>query len=115
MTEGRRTYQDLLQERGPLDEYRLIRREVDDGIATITLNDPDSLSSYSARMTGELRHALREAEQDSHVHVLILTGTGKAFSAGGDLRRMRESDIPPVERYEFIRHEFGGLIQEGST
>ena len=63
-------------------------------------------------MTGELRQALQHAEEDSATRVVVLTGVGKAFSTGGDLRRMRDSDSAPLERYEFIRREFGDLIRQ---
>ena len=113
MTQGSpQTYADMLLERGPLDTFELVRVATSDRIATVTLNDPEHLNSYTIRMTGELREALRRAEDAADVRVVILTGTGKAFSAGGDLRRMRESSSAPLERYEFIRHEFGGLIKQ---
>jgi len=106
------TYADMVRERGPLDAFQVVRFEAVDRIATVTLNDPDHLNSYTIRMTGELREALRRAEDAADVRVVILTGAGKAFSAGGDLRRMRDSDSTPLERHEFIRHEFGGLIKQ---
>ena len=113
MTQGSpQTYADMLLERGPLDTFELVRVATSDRIATVTLNDPEHLNSYPIRRTGELREALRRAEDAADVRVVILTGTGKAFSAGGDLRRMRESSSAPLERYEFIRHEFGGLIKQ---
>ena len=80
------TYHDMLRERGPLGTYRLVQIEADDRIMMITLNDPASLNWYSVPMTGELRQALQHAEEDSATLVVVLTGVGKAFSAGGDLR-----------------------------
>ena len=106
------TYADMLRERGPLDEFQVVHFATGDRVAQVTLNDPEHLNSYTIRMTGELREALRRAEDDPDVRVVILTGTGKAFSAGGDVRRMRDSDATPLERYEFVRREFGGLIQQ---
>jgi len=106
------TYADMVRERGPLDAFQVVRFEADDRIATVTLNDPDHLNSYTIRMTGELRAALQRAEDAADVRAVILTGAGKAFSAGGDLRQMRDSDSTPLERHEFIRREFGGLIQQ---
>jgi 2-(1,2-epoxy-1,2-dihydrophenyl)acetyl-CoA isomerase len=106
------TYADMVRERGPLDELRVVRFATTDHIAQITLNDPEHLNTYSIRMTGELREALRRAQDDADVRVVVLTGAGRAFSSGGDLRRMRDSDASPLERYELIRREFGGLIQQ---
>jgi enoyl-CoA hydratase/carnithine racemase len=79
------TYADMVRERGPLDAFQVVRFEAVDRIATVTLNDPDHLNSYTIRMTGELREALRRAEDAADARVVILTGAGKAFSAGGDL------------------------------
>jgi 2-(1,2-epoxy-1,2-dihydrophenyl)acetyl-CoA isomerase len=106
------TYAEMVQDRGPLSEYRVVRYEIDSGIAVVTLNDPEAMNSYSIRMTGELRRALRESDEDPAIRAIILTGAGRAFSAGGDLRRMRQAALVPAERYEFIRREFGGLIQQ---
>ena len=103
-------YADMLRERGPLDAFQVVRGATTDRVATVTLNDPEHLNSYTIRMTGELREALRRAEGAADVRVVILTGAGKAFSAGGDLKRMRDSDSTPLDRHEFIRREFGGLI-----
>jgi 2-(1,2-epoxy-1,2-dihydrophenyl)acetyl-CoA isomerase len=102
----------MVHDRGPLGEFQVVRFAIDGGIAVVTLNDPAHLNSYTIRMTGEIRKALRQAEEQPDVRAVILTGAGRAFSAGGDTRRMRDSDAPPIERYEFIRHEFGGLIKQ---
>ncbi|WP_164516582.1 enoyl-CoA hydratase/isomerase family protein [Minwuia thermotolerans] len=113
MTEraGRRTYADQVDERGPLDEWRKVRLEIDPPVATITLNDPESLNAFSIRLTGELRKALAEADADRRVRAIVLTGSGKAFTAGGDLRQMEQAETGPIELYEFIRREFGGVVQ----
>lgn len=93
-----------------MTEYRVVKVERADRILTITLNEPEALNAYSARMTGELRRALGEAAEDPDVRVVILTGAGKAFSAGGDMRMMRAGDLPPAVLHEFVRVEFGGVI-----
>jgi 2-(1,2-epoxy-1,2-dihydrophenyl)acetyl-CoA isomerase len=88
----------------------MVKVERADQIETITLNDPETLNAYSAGLTGELRRALGEAAADPDVRAVILTGAGKAFSAGGDLRMMRAGDLSPAELHEFVRVEFGGVI-----
>jgi len=55
-------------------------------IATITLNRPDSLNSLSRDMLEGLTNALEDANADGEIRVLILTGAGKAFCAGLDLK-----------------------------
>ena len=66
-------------------EYQSIRYEVSDRIATITLNRPERLNAIDERMPGEIRDAVESADEDSRVHVVILTGAGRAFCAGYDL------------------------------
>ena len=55
-------------------------------IAHITLNRPDSLNALSHRLVDELEASLNEAEADESVRVVILSGAGRAFSAGYDLK-----------------------------
>ncbi|MFW5965880.1 MAG: enoyl-CoA hydratase-related protein, partial [Persicimonas sp.] len=64
--------------------------EVDDHIATITLNRPEARNAYSSRMTAELLEALDDAEYDDAVRAVIVTGAGPTFCAGGDLKAMRD-------------------------
>jgi enoyl-CoA hydratase len=63
-----------------------IRRE--DGIATLTLNQPDNRNAVHAEMHAELEHVWLDLARDREVNVIIFTGAGKTFSAGGDIKRM---------------------------
>ncbi len=58
---------------------------VNAGIARLTLNRPDKLNSFTGEMHAELRVALDSIQNDTSVRVLVLTGAGRAFSAGQDL------------------------------
>src|SRR5688500_18199508 len=58
---------------------------VADRVATITLSRPDRLNAIDLRMPGEIRAAVEEANRDDAVHVIVLTGAGRAFCAGWDL------------------------------
>ena len=60
--------------------------EVADGVATITLNRPDSLNSLDTATKTALRDALESAAADRSVRCVVLTGTGRAFCVGQDLR-----------------------------
>ena len=59
--------------------------EAADGVATLTLNRPDKLNAFNDQMGGEVNAALREVARDAKIRCLVLTGAGRAFSAGEDL------------------------------
>jgi len=61
----------------------------DDGVAVITLNRPEALNAFNKDMVTEILEALKDAEEDEKVRVLVLTGAGKAFSAGADIKSMK--------------------------
>ena len=58
--------------------------EVSDGIATITLNRPDALNALTPEMNDRLPALIDQAEADEGVRVVVLTGAGRAFSAGAE-------------------------------
>lgn len=60
-----------------------------DGIATLILNDPDRRNAMGEDMAAAFRSAIGELSVDSSVRVLIITGAGKAFAAGGDLNMLK--------------------------
>jgi enoyl-CoA hydratase/carnithine racemase len=68
--------------------YSEILYEARGGIGTITLNRPERRNPIGPSTVGELLHALRRAQTDPEVRVVVLTGAGKVFSAGGDLSQM---------------------------
>ncbi len=71
--------------------------EVKDKIATITLNRPDKLNAFTGPMIDAWAKALAEAQADDGVNVIVVTGAGRAFCAGGDVARMRETTPTPLE------------------
>jgi len=66
-------------------DYEQIRYTVSDGIATITLDRPDKLNAFTARMMHELIDAFDRIDADDDVRAVIVTGAGRAFCAGADL------------------------------
>jgi 2-(1,2-epoxy-1,2-dihydrophenyl)acetyl-CoA isomerase len=63
---------------------------IDDGVATLTLNRPERLNALSAAIVDGLLEALPRLAKDADVGAIILTGAGRAFCAGGDVKRMAE-------------------------
>jgi enoyl-CoA hydratase/carnithine racemase len=65
--------------------FETIRLEIDEGIATITLNRPEKLNAFTGRMMHELIAAFDATDADDSVRAVIVTGAGRAFCAGADL------------------------------
>ena len=73
--------------------YEHILVEVEDGVALITLNRPESLNAMNRKLSIELHDAVKHAETDDGVGCIVLTGAGdKAFSAGGDIHEQLSND-----------------------
>jgi 2-(1,2-epoxy-1,2-dihydrophenyl)acetyl-CoA isomerase len=66
--------------------------EVSDAIATITLNRPEALNALTPEMNDRLPQLIDRAEADEAVRVIVLTGAGRAFSSGADLKTMAQPD-----------------------
>lgn len=66
----------------------MIESTTDAGITTITLSRPEKLNAFSGTMREDLLAALRAAEGDESCRVIVLTGAGRAFCAGGDVEYM---------------------------
>jgi enoyl-CoA hydratase/carnithine racemase len=79
-----------------------------DRVRTLTLNRPDALNAFNEALYDELTEALRAAAADDSVAVVLLTGAGRAFSAGTDLAEMAER----VSNPDFVpgKHGFTGLV-----
>ena len=77
-------------------EYQTITAAASDGVATITLNVPERKNPLGPRMVNELLYALDDAREADGVRVVVMTGAGGAFSAGGDLKQMGGGDGPEL-------------------
>jgi enoyl-CoA hydratase/carnithine racemase len=69
--------------------YEQILYEVADPVATIRLNRPERLNAWTDRMGEEVRHAFAAAEADKSVVGIVLTGAGRGFCAGADLKNLQ--------------------------
>ena len=91
--------------------YETIQFTIDAGIATLTLNRPERLNSFTQAMHLEVRDALRRVEDDRTVRVLLLTGAGRAFCAGQDLNdRAVEPGAPGVDLGESVEKFYAPLV-----
>ena len=93
-----------------------IRLEVAERVATITLDRPEALNALTIAMKGELLAAFRAVARDRGVRAVVLTGAGRAFCAGQDLKERLEPGAPPLavevrERYNPIIRAMRALDQ----
>jgi enoyl-CoA hydratase/carnithine racemase len=71
-------------------EHIVVERE--DGVGILTLNRPDALNAMNRKLGAELLGAVGSLEADEAIGCLVITGAGKAFSAGGDIKEQVEDD-----------------------
>ena len=71
-------------------EYKEIIYEVKDKVALITLNRPDKLNAWTTRMAEEIQDATVGAGEDENVNVIVLTGAGRGFCAGADMKLLTD-------------------------
>ncbi len=100
--------------------YKEIIYDVDDPVATVTLNRPESLNAWTQRMAAEFRHAVYQAEHDPAVVGIVVTGAGRAFCAGADMRNLAtlsgggtidtdDSDVDvPADFFDDLPEDFSG-------
>jgi enoyl-CoA hydratase/carnithine racemase len=86
----------------------MLRTDIEDGVLTVTLARPERRNAIDGEMATALRAAFEAAADDPDVHALILTGEGKAFSAGGDLSRFERDWDPRDFRHD--SHRLTSLI-----
>jgi 2-(1,2-epoxy-1,2-dihydrophenyl)acetyl-CoA isomerase len=85
-----------------------LRLEIEDRVATLTLDRPDALNALTVPLKEALIEAFRTIAADDAVRAVVLTGAGRAFCAGQDLRERLEPDASPLETE--IRVRFNPLI-----
>ena len=82
--------------------YKTILTEVDDKVATITLNRPEVLNALNDQLMDELGEALMSFDADDNIGCIIVTGSEKAFAAGADIASMAKRSMQDVYRHNFI-------------
>ncbi len=74
-------------------DYEFLKVETVDRVATLTLNRPDSLNAITSRMHHELENVWLDLRADRDINVILLTGAGRAFCAGGDVKGMAAGEL----------------------
>ncbi len=90
-----------------MTDYETILYSKEKGVATITLNRPQVLNAMNKQLWLDMQHALSDARSDPDVTVVLITGQGRAFSTGADLK---ESKNRPPEAYR----DYLEALQEAS-
>lgn len=101
-----------------MSNFETIRLEVEDGIATLTLNRPDKLNAFNTQMMQEMIAAFDQTDADDSVRVVIVTGAGRAFCAGADLSAgaatfdysTRGGQDKEARTVEGVQRDGGGLL-----
>jgi 2-(1,2-epoxy-1,2-dihydrophenyl)acetyl-CoA isomerase len=98
----------------PSSQRQTVNVQHNDGAATVQLNRPDALNAWNAQLGADLLAALREVAEDDAVRSVTITGAGRAFSSGADLKDISGGDTAPdgrpdvyktlTERYHPIMH-----------
>ena len=91
-------------------DYQQILYAVDAGVLTITLNRPERLNAFTARMMYELLDAFERADADDAVRAVIVTGAGRAFCAGADLSAGGQTFDRAARGREGEPRDGGGLV-----
>jgi 2-(1,2-epoxy-1,2-dihydrophenyl)acetyl-CoA isomerase len=79
-----------------------IRWEVSDGVGTLTLDRPDRMNGITSQMSRELYELLREVAADDSVAVVVLTGAGRAFCPGADLKHYSSGEAGEPLKPEYF-------------
>ena len=80
------------------DQYKNILIDVSDGVATCTLNRPNALNAVTRQMHKELESLFGQLGEDRDVRAIVLTGAGRAFCAGGDVKEMGDTNATEDDR-----------------
>jgi 2-(1,2-epoxy-1,2-dihydrophenyl)acetyl-CoA isomerase len=89
--------------------FTSILHQINNGIATITLNRPDVYNAFNDPQSYELQEALKLSEKDPSVRVVVLTGAGKAFCSGQDLKA--SMDAGPRNLSESLHKRYNPIIR----
>jgi enoyl-CoA hydratase len=76
--------------------YATLLVEKHGAVLLVTLNRPEALNAINSQLADELITALSAADKDAEIHSIVLTGSGKAFAAGADIKEMQQRGFPEM-------------------
>ena len=91
-----------------------IELKIENKVAFITLNRPEVFNSFNREMALLLQKILGDCEKDTNVRAIVLTGSGKAFCAGQDLKEVTDSELNPGFR-KILEEHYNPIIQKIRT
>jgi 2-(1,2-epoxy-1,2-dihydrophenyl)acetyl-CoA isomerase len=94
-------------------KFNAILLDISEGVATITLNRPDKLNSFTGEMHADLKQAMQIIQADHGVRVLMITGAGRGFCAGQDLsERMMGAGEQPADVGSSLEKNYNPLLKQ---
>ncbi|MGD9663185.1 MAG: enoyl-CoA hydratase-related protein, partial [Porticoccaceae bacterium] len=84
------------------NQYKFLRLERQDRVATITLQRPEALNAINAQMAKELAQVVRQLDVDDSIGCILLKGDGKVFCAGADIKEALPQTFPQVLTNNFL-------------
>ncbi|GEL77020.1 enoyl-CoA hydratase/isomerase family protein [Tenuibacillus multivorans] len=88
-------------------DFQTIVYDVNQGVATVTLNRPSAYNAFTEEMNQEITQALKQASRDDDVRCMVITGSGKAFCAGQDLQGVDEN----TNHATFLRERYHPMLK----
>lgn len=92
--------------------FEFLKLERDEGVAVLVLNRPATLNAWNQKMRDELREAVRGLVADDSLRVLVITGEGRAFSAGEDVRGMQGLTELGTRGFRRVAREIHNVFDE---
>ena len=91
-----------------------IELKIESGVAWISLNRPEVFNSFNREMALSLQTVLDNCNDDSNVRAIVISGNGKAFCAGQDLKEVTDPDLNPGFR-KILEEHYNPIIQKIRT
>lgn len=90
-------------------DYRDIEYALDGGLATVTLNRPQSMNALTGQMRAEITHAMKRAAREARC--VVLTGNGSSFCSGQDLKDAGTRENAPIDLERTLRDEYTPMLE----